>query len=215
MGMGLFEPEYITPGYAPTLIVCGENERDVISKEGHPEFVKALEDQNANHLELFMQGLAHELPQGFDERMGIDRYRLVHDFFDHYLKPDAKLPPVVLLVTPRNKQPDVSPDQKLAVHFAPVVDSKTIIDKQGILITEAKSKREVKGSWKSSHGNTKFTFTPADPLDPDKTYQIKITTRIKDLAGTRLKDEHVTQFTVNTHGGLEENQTKPHNQKLK
>ena len=44
MGMGLFEPEYITPDYAPTIVACGENERDVISKEAHPAFVKRLEE---------------------------------------------------------------------------------------------------------------------------------------------------------------------------
>lgn len=196
MGMGLFEPEYITADYAPTLIVCGEKERDVISKEGHPKFVRALEAHDANHLELFMQDLAHELPHGYDERMGVDRYQLVHDFFDRYLKPEAKLPPVVLLVSPHDQQPDVRTDEKVSIHFAPVIDAKTIVDKDGVRIRALKTQNEVKGKWTVSHGGTKFTFTPGEPLDPNDEYEIKITTRVKDLSGTRLEKQKVTRFKV-------------------
>ena len=69
MGMGLFETEFITADYVPNLIVCGENDREVITK-AHPVFVKRLEELGANHLGLFMQGLGHALPYGYDERMG-------------------------------------------------------------------------------------------------------------------------------------------------
>ncbi len=109
MGMGLFEPEYITADYVPNIVACGENERDVISKEAHPAFVKRLEELDCNYINLFMQDLGHEVPYGYDERTGVDRYQLMHNFFDRYLKVEDKLPPVVLVVSPRDNQYDVSP----------------------------------------------------------------------------------------------------------
>lgn len=196
MGMGLFEPEYITSDYAPTLIVCGERERDVISKEGHPKFVQTLEEKNTNHLNLFMQGLEHELPYGYDERMGVDRYKLVHDFFDRYLKVGEKLAPVALVVSPKSREQNVLPDRHLYVHFAPVIDEATILRKNGIRVVRLKDKKQIRGEWKTSHGGTRFTFIPDESLTPGEGYEIAITSRIKDKAGTRLKDEQTVQFQV-------------------
>jgi hypothetical protein len=104
MGMGLFEPEYITADYVPNIIACGANERDLISKEAHPAFIKRLEELDCNYINLFMKGLGHEIPYGYDEELGVDRYRLMHDFFDKYLKVKDKLPPSVLLVSTRDKK---------------------------------------------------------------------------------------------------------------
>ena len=196
MGMGLFEPEYITEDYAPTLIVCGEKERDVISKQGHPKFVQTLEEKDANHLNLFMQGLEHELPYGYDERMGVDRYKLVHDFFDRYLKVDEKLAPVVLVASPRDQEQNVWPTRHLYVHFAPVIDEKTILEKDGIRVMRLKEKKQIKGKWKISHGGTRFTFIPDEPLEKNERYQIVITSKVRDKAGTRLKNGRTVQFQV-------------------
>ena len=196
MGMGLFEPEYITPDYAPTMIVCGELERDVISKQGHPGFVKALEETGANHIELFMQGLEHELPYGYDNRLGADRYQLVHDFFDRYLKIEDKIPPVALLISPRHQREDVLPSEDISVHFAPVIDEKTILQKKGIRIIQSGSKEDVSGNWKISHGGTKFTFTPDNPLNAGEEYIVSVTSKIRDQAGTKLKNEKTARFKV-------------------
>ncbi len=57
MGMGLFEPQFITSDYVPTIVACGENERDEISKKAHPAFVNRLEELDVNYINLFMQGL--------------------------------------------------------------------------------------------------------------------------------------------------------------
>ena len=108
MGMGLFEPEFITADYVPTIVACGEKERDEISKEAHPAFVKRLEELDVNYINLFMQGLGHAVPYGYDERMGVDRYQLMADFFDRYLKVEDKLPPVVLVVSPCDNKDDVA-----------------------------------------------------------------------------------------------------------
>ena len=196
MGMGTFEREYITTDYAPTIIACGENERDVISKDGHPKFVKRAEALDANHINLFMQGLAHEIPYGYDERMGVDRYLLMHDFFDRYLKTEEKLPPVVLVVSPRDKKEDVSSGENISVHFAPVIDKESIVRGEGIKVIRMKDSSPVNGSWKISHGGTKFTLTPQRPLNPGERYQIIVTTDVKDKAGTHMDKEISVQFIV-------------------
>jgi hypothetical protein len=195
MGMGLFETEYITHDYVPTMIVCGENDRDVITS-AHPLFVKRLEELNVNHINLFMQGLGHEIPNGYDERMGVDRYLLMVDFFDRYLKVEEKLPPVVLVVNPRDSAENVSPSSGISVHFAPVIDEKTILENKGIRLVSLSDNTEVKGSWKASHGGTKFTFVPEQALKNSEQYKIIVSTKVRDKAGTRLDKEKIVQFKV-------------------
>jgi len=195
MGMGLFETEYITSDYMPNLIVCGEQDREVIT-EAHHVFVKRCEELGVNHLGLFMQGLGHALPYGYDDRMGVDRYQLVHDFFDRYLKVEEKLPPVVLVVSPFNNKNDVADSSVISVQFAPVMDEKSVLEKNGIRIIRTNTNKYVKGSWKVSHGGTKFTFTPEQPLQKNELYQIDITSLVKDKAGTRLDKEKIIKFKV-------------------
>ena len=194
MGMGLFETGYITADYVPNIVICGENDREVITAQ-HPRFVSRLEELDANHISLFMQDQGHELPYGYDKRMGVDRYELVHDFFDRYLKVDQKLPPVVLAVSPHG-QKNVLPGEHLYVHFAPVIDERTVLEKGGITITRLKDKKQVNGQWKVSHGGTRFTFLPDEPLQENERYEIAITSKIKDKAGTRLENKKTVQFEV-------------------
>jgi hypothetical protein len=195
MGMGLFETKYITADYIPNLIVCGEQDREVIT-EAHHVFVKRCEELGTNHLGLFMQGLGHALPYGYDERMGIDRYQLVHDFFDRYLKVEEKLPPAVLVVSPFNNKEDVADSSTISVQFAPVIDEKSILEKKGITIFRTKTNKEVKGRWNVSHGGTKFTFTPEQPLNKNEKYKVDITSHVKDKVGTMLDKEMIVQFKV-------------------
>jgi hypothetical protein len=196
MGMGLFEPEYITSDYAPNIVACGENERDEISKEAHPAFVKRLEELDVNYINLFMQGLGHAVPYGYDEKMGVDRYQLMHDFFDRYLKVDEKLPPVVLVVSPRDNKMDVPPSGQIIVDFAPVIDPASIIKEKGIKILQSKSKLEVEGTWKASHKGTRYTFIPVKDLTENEQYIIEITTAAKDMRGIHLEQEKIVNFTV-------------------
>ncbi len=194
MGMGLWETEYITPDYAPTILACGENDRDVITKDGYVRFLKALEALDLNHVDLFMEGLGHSLAYGYDDRLGVDRYQLVIDFFDRYLRPDDRLPPVVLIVIPRDGAEDVEPSTEIWVQFAPVIDEETILSGKGITVVELRGERELRGSWNVSHGGTKFTFTPDQPLKSGTEYEIRVTGAIKDKAGTRLEDEKTVRF---------------------
>jgi hypothetical protein len=196
MGMGLFEPEYITSDYVPNIVACGENERDVISKEGHPAFVKRLEELDCNYINLFMQGLGHEVPYGYDERMGVDRYQLMHDFFDRYLKVEDKLPPVVLVISPRDNKDNVSPATQITIDFAPVIDDQSIMKEKGVVIKSVKNNQEIDGTWKVSHRGTRYTFTPVKVLNKNEQYGIIVSTKVKDKAGTQLDMEKIFHFTV-------------------
>jgi len=196
MGMGLFEPRYITSDYVPTIVACGENERDVISKEAHPAFVKRLEELDVNYINLFMQGLGHDVPYGYDERMGIDRYRLMHDFFDRYLKVEDKLPPVVLIISPHDEQVDVPATATIVIDFAPVIRSVDITAKNAIRIFRMKDNSGVEGTWKVSHGGTRYTFTPGQALFRNEMYSVLISTRVNNIAGTPLEMEKTIHFKV-------------------
>ena len=195
MGMGLFETEYITSDYVPNILICGENDREVITK-AHPVFVKKLEELGANHISLFMQGQGHELPYGYDQVMGVDRYQLLHQFFDRYLKVDDKLSPVVLVISPFDKKQDVASSAEISVQFAPLIDERTIFEQKGIRVIRASDKRPVDGKWRLSHGGTKFTFTPSAPLQHNEQYKILVTSKIKDKRGIRLAEEKTVVFTV-------------------
>ncbi|NLF29957.1 MAG: hypothetical protein GX591_03615 [Planctomycetes bacterium] len=194
MGMGLWEREYITPDYVPTILACGENDRDVITDEGTPIFLKALEAMNTNHVYLFMEGLGHSFSYGYDNRLGVDRHRLVNDFFDRYLKSEDKLPPVVLIASPRDGAEGVSSSEAIWVQFAPVIDETTILSGRAVQVATLPDRQDVKGSWAVSHGGTKFTFTPDAPLAPGRQYELAVTTGVKDKAGTALQDARTFRF---------------------
>jgi hypothetical protein len=194
MGAGLWEKEYIYPDYAPTILACGENDRDVITKEGTPGFLEVLEKLDVNHVYLWMEGLGHSISVGYDKRLGVDRYLLVNDFFDRYLKVADKLPPVVLIATPYDGAESVDPADPVWVQFAPVIDETTILAGKGITVTDLGDAREVKGSWKVSHGGTKFTFVPAQPLGKGRQYEVSVTNAVKDKAGTALEAVKKVRF---------------------
>lgn len=198
MGMGLWESEYITPDYVPTILACGEKDRDVITKEGNPRFLKRLEELDLNHIDLFMEGLGHSLSYGWDKRLGVDRYQLVNDFFDRYLKVKDKLPPVVLIIVPRDSAQNIDPASEISVQFAPVIDEKTILENNAVSVTKARDNTEVSGSWKVSHGSTKFTFKPDQLLEKNEVYYIHVSPRVKDKAGIPLQNEKHTHFRVSS-----------------
>jgi hypothetical protein len=196
MGMGLFESEYITHDYVPTILACGENDRDVITKEAFPRFLKRLEELDVNYIPLFMMGLGHSLSYGYDKQLGVDRYQLVIDFFDRYLKVEEKLPPAVLLVTPRDSAENVPPTSWISVYFAPVIDEKSVLGNNGIKLISLSDNTQVKGIWKASHGGTKFTFVPGQLLTHSERYKIVISTVVRDKAGVPLNKDKTVLFKV-------------------
>ncbi len=195
MGMGLFETQYITKDYEPNLVICGEHEREVIT-DAYQAFVKKCEELDVNHIGLFMKDLGHEFPHGYDSVIGVNRYELVHNFFDRYLKIGDKLPPTVQIVSPFGNKKDVPPNSPISVTFAPVIDEKTIIGQHGIKVLRVKTNKEIKGRWKASLGGTKFTFYPENPLYENEMHRILISKEITDMAGNKLGKDKVVRFKV-------------------
>ncbi|MGD8239011.1 MAG: Ig-like domain-containing protein, partial [Armatimonadota bacterium] len=155
---------FITPEYAPTLVTHGQSDR---LGRGYRAFFERLEELDTNHVALFMLGLGHELPYGYDEALGIDRYELVHTFFDQYLKVEEKLAPVVLFTTPRDQQTGVEPSAAISIQFAPVMDEESIVDGRGVKILRGDGS-PVGGSWITSRQGTRFTFSPEEELREDE-----------------------------------------------
>ena len=185
-----------TAEHGGKVAACGDHDNDSVVKDGTPAFLRALEKLDTNHVYLPMDDLGHSISVGYDQRLGVDRYQLVNDFFDRYLKVKDKLPPVVLIATPRDGATDVDPATTIRVQFAPVIDEKTIVGGRGIVITNVGENREVPGSWKVSHGGTMFSFVPAQPLAKGQQYEVSVTGEVKDKAGTALTAVRKVRFTT-------------------
>jgi hypothetical protein len=76
------------------------------------------------------------------------------------------------------------------------VDEKAILEKNAIRIIRTGDNSEISGRWKVSHGGTKFSFTPAQPLSANQQYKIQVTTKVRDKRGTRLAEQRESVFTV-------------------
>jgi len=183
---------FITPDYVPTLISHGE--KDKLGR-GYRSTFKRLEELDINHVALLMKGLGHELPYGRDEELGIDRYELVHTFFDQYLKVEEKLPPVVLFTVPRDQEANVAPSQTISIQFAPVMDEESIVDGRGVKIVGGDGS-PVKGSWSKSRQGTRFTFTAEEDFSEGEKYKAMVTTHVKNEVGTHLDKARIAEFTV-------------------
>jgi hypothetical protein len=80
------------------------------------------------------------------------------------------------------------------VQFAPVIDETTILSGNAIRVVRTPDGQEVKGSWKASHGGTKFTFVPDQPLEKGSQYEVSVTKAVKDKAGTSLEAARTIRF---------------------
>jgi len=215
MGNGTRRTQYVTAYNVPTIIACGRFDQYDHWLVFAP-LVYAYESQNANHLALWMSELGHELPYGYDEVLGIDRYEAVQKFFDQYLKADENPPPDVLYILPIDGKDNVSligfsssiPDASIlppnaldyvsqtspiTVHFAPAMDV-TSIANGGIEVARISDSCSVTGTWTPARGDTVFTFTPDANLIQNELYKIKVTTNVKNKAGTYLAQQKVAQF---------------------
>jgi len=140
--------------------------------------------------------IIHELPYGRDDALGVDRYELVMNFFDRYLKVEEKLAPVILFASPRDRETDVVPSDAISIQFAPVMNEASVVDGRGVKITRSSDGSSVEGSWSSSRGGARFTFTPKENLAAGEQVKVIVTTRVKNSAGTSLDEPRIIEFTV-------------------
>jgi hypothetical protein len=101
-----------------------------------------------------------------------------------------------LVISPRDNKEDVTPTAEISIDFAPVIDAQSIISEKGVLIIHTKNNHEVDGSWKVSHGGTRYTFLPEQALNKNEQYSIIVTTKVKDKTGTHLDKKKIVQFKV-------------------
>jgi len=172
--------QYISANDVPTIVSHGA--KDGFGRR-YQEAFDRLEELDLNHVSMLMKGLGHELPYGYDEELGFDRYRLVHDFFDSYLKTEEKIPPVVLMIS-----------ERVFIHFAPGMDEKSVTDGKGVKIIQVSNNRPVKGTWEVSRHSTKFTFKPGKQFKDGEKYKVIVSTGVKNKAGAHLAEEIISEF---------------------
>jgi predicted esterase len=183
-----------------------------------PNQVQIYESRNVNHLAIWMQDIGHILPYLYDPWHDRDRYELVAEFFDQYMKPYECPAPKVLYTYPINDKtgvtcksysqalPDVSLlsadaldyvsfKEPITVHFAPQMDVDSIIN-GGIQIVRKSDSTPVTGSWIAFRDNTLFKFVPLGYLDSQTTYKIIITTNVKNQAGVSIAQVQTSEFTT-------------------
>ena len=187
----------VTDENIPTFTSMGANDHLVNNqRETFLQQSKVLEEADISYVALFMEDKGHELPYGYDDKLGIDRYELFHTFFDQYLRVEENLPPEVLMMAPRQDEVDVDPTASVSVHFAPFMNEKSISDGEGVKLLRLNTGKEIRGEWKSSRQGTMFEFTPKHKLGNNETYRIVVSTDVTNKAGTRLAKEIVSDFHV-------------------
>lgn len=194
MGNGTRRHErLVSPDDVPTIIAAGE-----FDQYGHwsywPDLVRTYEDRDVPHIAFSLYGLGHQLPMGFDEELGVDRYVTIMDFFDRYLKVREDLPPKVLYVLPHDDRTDVDVMTTVTITFAPSMDAASVL--KGVTVARAADGSTVDGTWTTAQRHTKFTWTSVAPLLPGEEYEIRIAGSVSNERGTPLGEEVVYRFKV-------------------
>ena len=197
MGNGTRRPRYVTDTYVPTLIACGKRDRF-----GHWKVWRKLQktyaDKDLNYLAMGMEDLGHDLPRGPDPATGTDRYAIFHAFFDRYLKPRAKLPPVLLALSPPGPTDDAGANRPVSIHFAPQMNEATVRD--GVNVFLEGRAEALRGEWHVFRRGTYFTFIPENPFVAGKRYRVVLSPEVRDRHGIRLAKGITREFTVPTEG---------------
>ena len=215
VGNGTRRLQYVTNRQVPTAIACGRfdqyNQWLVF-----PELVGTYESRDVNHLALWMQELAHELPYGYDPYHDRDRYALLMRFFDQYLQPVDYPGPAVLYTFPIDGQTGVTckgwspaiPEESLlpagaldhvrlrepiTVHFAGVMDVASVVN-GGVEVVRGSDGAPVAGTWTVLRGNTMFQFEPSGYLQERTAYRVVVTTGVRNEAGVALAAEESVEF---------------------
>lgn len=209
-------PSYVDKNTVPMVTSAGRTD-----EYGHwdvyAEVVKHMRDMDLNHLELWMEDLGHTFPRiGTDYVTGENRYSLVKEFFDVYLKPDQTDKLKVFYAIPKEQATEVnnfghsryiphnglipanmqglSPYLPVTVRFLSEVDPATFDSHVSVL--RKSDNVEVEGVWESQMGGTGFEFTPAEPLEPGESYSLQLTSGLADTEGLIMEEDFIREFVV-------------------
>lgn len=192
----------------------------------YPEVVKRFNELDHNHLALWMEELGHTYPGlGTDLATGMNRYSLLKNYFDAYLKNVADTLQVFYMY-PKENATEVDTDgmTRILTHdgilpsamlgltaYAPItvrffseVDSAEFAAHAKVF--RIASQTEVPGSWNPRTGGTVFEFTPDTRLIKDEEYRIVVSAGMQNKSGQQLFANIERVFTV-THDGEDEVET--------
>jgi len=209
-------PTYVDSQTVPMVTSVGRSD-EYGHWEVYADLVKHMRDLDLNHLELWMEELGHTYPRvGEDYVSGRGRYRMVKDYFDHYLKPDDVDKLEVFYVLPKADATEVNnyghsrfiphdglvpsnmqgmtPYLPLTVRFLSVVDQVEFESK--VSVVNKAGNTDVAGTWTSKMGGTAFEFTPASPLDAGEVYEVRVSAGLTDVNELVLGEELVSAFEV-------------------
>jgi len=214
MGNGTRRIQYFNKHMVPFVIAVGKTDRF-----GHwdvfPPLVAACEENDVNHIALWMEDLGHDRPFGMDKMSGRERHLLIRHVFDQNLYPFGKTDLEVLFTLPHDGARNValdgmtrfltedenlpedmhglSPYRPITVRFARSIQ-KDLPAENYLSLLEAETGEQVRGQWSSSLRNSRFEFITETPLNPNSLYQIIVHPSIPDADGLTMNEGVIHSF---------------------
>lgn len=213
--------QYVNEFTVPMITSAGSkdqyNQWDV-----YPEVVRKFQDEDKIHLALWMEELGHTYPgMGVDVATGENRYVLFKRFFDHYLKSKNTDPLHVFSIYPKEdaNEVDTKGYSRILVHdgvlptamlgvsaYAPIsvrfLSEVDILEIENhVQVIHKASQTLISGEWRASMESTNFEFILTDNLEENETYQIKISSSLKNTKHQFVDSEVIREFTVTKPSG--------------
>lgn len=216
MGNGTRRIRYFNHFMAPFVIAVGKTDRF-----GHwdvfPPLAAATEENDLNHLALWMEDLGHDRPFGHDLLSGRERHLLIRHFFGQNLHPFGHKDLEVLFTLPHDGSTNValdgmtrfltedenlpedmhgiSPYRPITVRFARSIDPSLSLEDYFSLQLASNGTR-VEGKWKGSLRNSRIEFIPGNRLAPNTEYRIVIEPGVRDTQGKATQNRIIHGFTT-------------------
>lgn len=207
MGDGTRRTQYFTQGMNPIVLAVGRFDH-FNHWEAFPPLIAACESEDINHLALWMEDMGHDRPFGLDLASGKDRNLLIRKFFAQHLYPHDHNDLKVLYALPQNDRGMVSSDgvtrvltkdedlpsnmhglsttSPISVRFAVSIDPDSIRP-DSLSVWRSATGEPVTGNWTASFQNSRFQFTPDQPLAPGMVYTIHVGEELRCISGNSLK----------------------------
>ncbi len=190
MGVSLWRQQYVKPDSVPVMVGCGELEESHIVAQHHL-FVNYMRQIDVENASMIMKGLAHDMPYGYDEVLGVDRYELFCKFFDYHLKPEQFDGPAVLYLTPAGGKSGVSGKTPIEVQFVGRINAATILSGGAVKVKRARDNQDVQGTWQAGSRQTRFLFVPQENWQITEQYNVEVTKQVLGQDGKAI-DEAVS-----------------------
>ncbi len=182
----------------PALICCGSY--DPYGCFDHWYAIRASFGEDAirpavdPYFPITMTDKGHTFPTGYDYMLGFWRHDAFLKFFDHFLKPEENAGAELIWVTPVRGNMAASPNAPIELKFYNRADVESV--KAGTRLTDADG-NAVSGTWRVSEVDTRFTFTPSEPLVRGASYKLTVDSGIvKSAVGEALVESYAGIFAI-------------------